>query len=68
VLISIHRKEDAYPGPRAEVHENFDRYIIEYYSHTGALLEKQEVLNKPASQVQRIAENWVHGIKLLNES
>jgi len=65
MLITTYFKEATGTGPRAEIHENSDGYIVEYYGSNGSLM-KTDTHQSDIKTVKTIVENWVNNVSVLN--
>lgn len=66
MFLSSFIKESPEGQYRAEIHENSDGYLIEYYDPTGKNFRTETFAGKSLKYVSDAAENWVAGIKSLN--
>jgi len=65
MLLTSFYKEGATDGTRAEIHETVDGYRVDYYT-AGSFLKEEVFEAKPIAFVQKVAENWLSGVKTLN--
>jgi hypothetical protein len=66
-LISTYYKEDTNSRARAEVIEENETFVVQYYNANGNLFRTERFVDKPLRYAEDAAENWALNIKLLNE-
>lgn len=51
---------------KAEIHQDAQGYVIEYYAPNGAKLKSDQYPNTSIHSVAAIAESWVNNAQVLN--
>lgn len=67
MFLSQYVKESPEGQYKAEIHENSEGYFIDFYGPNGIKIKTELFEGKSIQYVAKAAENWVNGIKVLNE-